>query len=577
MSATKAPLDRPMDTSTHPNTPPLIEPHAVRKEQAMKSRSSVRSPGSRGVVRSLFLVFIAMLAALPLQASATASSRPRPAAAMDTRWSAIDAYVEQERQAARVPGIAIAIVQGDQIVHVRGFGEADPSGRAVTPQTPFGIGSASKSFTALAIMQLVEAGKIELDAPVQRYLPWFRVADAEASARITVRHLLHHTSGLPEGLGNIELATSRDMSDSAMEAQVRSLSTAELTQPVGATWQYSNVGYLMLGLLVRTVSGQSYESYMEEHVFAPLQMQHSFADPAAAREAGLSAGYRYWFGRPVAFDAPFNRAILPAGLLMTSGEDMARYLIAQLNDGRYGSTTILSPAGIAEMQRGAVPVLNGVWGGIEEARYGLGWGAGKRNGITVVEHAGRSATFRADMILVPEGRWGIAVLKNSVNRVSGERMETITDGVFNLVMGQQPPPVPENNGMLQILQLVTAVAAVQLLAMIWSAFTLRRVVRRAPGTVRGWLSIARYVVAPLAFYVPLGLFFLVLVPLLAQMPQWRLFLISIPDIATVALVSGVAALAWAIFRTAVMFRVMRRRTPLVAAPAAAPARNVQAT
>ncbi|HZG65280.1 MAG TPA: hypothetical protein VEZ12_00955, partial [Herpetosiphonaceae bacterium] len=163
------------------------------------------------------------------------------------------------------------------------------------------------------------------------------------------------------------------------------------------------------------------------------------------------------------------------------------------------------------------------------------------------------------------------------NRVSGERMEVITDGVLNLVMGQQPPTVPENNGMLQILQLVTAVAAVQLLAMIWSAFTLRRLLRHAPGTVRGWLSIVRYVVAPLAFYVPLGLFFLLLVPLLAQMPRWQLFLISIPDIATVALVAGVAALAWAIFRTAMMFHVMRRRTPRVAAPAAAPARNVQAT
>jgi hypothetical protein len=262
---------------------------------------------------------------------------------------------------------------------------------------------------------------------------------------------------------------------------------------------------------------------------------------------------------------------------MASGEDMARYLIAQLNDGRYGSTTILSPAGIAEMQRGAVPAQGGVWGGMEEAQYGLGWGAGKRNGIIVVEHPGRSASFRSEMILVPEGRWGIAVLMNSVNRVSGERMEVITDGVLNLVMGQQPPPVPENNGMLQILQLVTAVAGVQLLAMIWSAFTLRRLVRRAPGTVRGWLSIVRYVVAPLAFYVPLGLFFLLLVPLLAQMPQWQLFLVSIPDIATVALVSGVAALAWVIFRMAVMFRVMRRRTPRVAVPAAAPARNVQAT
>ncbi|HZG65278.1 MAG TPA: serine hydrolase, partial [Herpetosiphonaceae bacterium] len=269
--------------------------------------------------------------------------------------------------------------------------------------------------------------------------------------------------------------------------------------------------------------------------------------------------------------------ILPAGLLMSSGEDMARYLIAQLNDGRSGSTSILSPAGIAELQRDAVAIPGESWPGLKEARYGMGWYAGKRNGVAVIGHPGDASNFHADMMLVPEGRWGIVLLMNSLNRVSAERMLTIADGVLSLVVGQQPPPVPENNGMLQILQLVTAVATVQLLAMIWSAFTLRRLVRRAPGTVRGWLSIVRYVVAPLAFYVPLGLFFLVLVPLLAQMPQWRLFLISIPDIATVALVSGVAALAWAIIRTAVMYRVLRRGTRRVVPPAAVPAANVQTT
>src|SRR5207249_4233169 len=86
------------------------------------------------------------------------------------------------------------LVHNDQIVHLRGFGSADQNGRAVTPQTPFVLGSVSKSFTALAVMQQVEAGKVELDAPVQRYLPWFRVADPVASARITVRNLLYHTT-----------------------------------------------------------------------------------------------------------------------------------------------------------------------------------------------------------------------------------------------------------------------------------------------------------------------------------------------------------------------------------------------
>jgi CubicO group peptidase (beta-lactamase class C family) len=158
--------------------------------------------------------------------------------------------------AQRIPGLALAIVEGSRIVHVRGFGKADDSGRKVTPQTlPFN-GSTTKSFTALAIMQLREAGKLQLDAPVQRYLPWWRVADADASARITVRHLLYQVSGLSKATGN-EHATSSAANASALEDQVRELRSAKLTKPVGASWQYSNANYNTLGMIVQSVSGQT--------------------------------------------------------------------------------------------------------------------------------------------------------------------------------------------------------------------------------------------------------------------------------------------------------------------------------
>src|SRR5829696_2650954 len=110
-------------------------------------------------------------------------------------FNAIDRFVQTEMSAIGRPGLALGITHGDRVVHLRGFGIADLSGRPVTPQTPFVIGSVTKSFTALAVMQLVEADLLDLDAPVQRYLPWFRVADPEASKQITLRHLLHHVSG----------------------------------------------------------------------------------------------------------------------------------------------------------------------------------------------------------------------------------------------------------------------------------------------------------------------------------------------------------------------------------------------
>ncbi len=110
-------------------------------------------------------------------------------------FKTIDRYIENRMKTYKIPGIALGIVNDDSIVYLKGYGIADDNGRIVTPQTPFLLASVTKSFTALGIMQLVEEGKIDLDAPVQKYLPWFRVADVKASSKITVRHLLNQTSG----------------------------------------------------------------------------------------------------------------------------------------------------------------------------------------------------------------------------------------------------------------------------------------------------------------------------------------------------------------------------------------------
>ena len=158
-----------------------------------------------------------------------------PTLQAETDFAAVDAYVTEQMNNLGIPGMALGIVRGGQITHVQGFGVADSSGRAVTPQTPFYIGSVTKSFTALAVMQLVEAGKIDLDAPVQTYLPWFELADKEASAKITVRNLLNQTTGISEKDGNRVWSTQQ-----ALEEYVRRLGTIQLTQPVGTTFQYSN-------------------------------------------------------------------------------------------------------------------------------------------------------------------------------------------------------------------------------------------------------------------------------------------------------------------------------------------------
>ena len=144
---------------------------------------------------------------------------------------AIDDYVAAKMRAPRIPGVGLVIVKGDRIVYIKGYGQADESGRPVTSQTSFIIGSVTKAFTALALMQLVEAGKVELDAHVQNYISWFRVADARASTQITVRQLLNQTSGLPM-IREPQLWTELD--DRALERTVRLLQSAKLDFSPGA-------------------------------------------------------------------------------------------------------------------------------------------------------------------------------------------------------------------------------------------------------------------------------------------------------------------------------------------------------
>ena len=232
-------------------------------------------------------------------------SGPSAAADDGPDLAAIDRYVRSEMDAQRIPGLALGIVHGDRIVHVQGFGQADRSGTDVTPETPFLIGSVTKSFTALAIMQLSEAGRVQLDAPVQRYLPWWRVADPDASTQVTVRHLLYQVSGLSKATGNA-YATSGDTHDSALEDRVRALRDAELTQPVGTTWQYSNANYWTLGMIVQAVSGQSYETYIQQHIFDPLQMRNSYTSDRGGA-ARPTHGPPLLVRLPVASELPFDR------------------------------------------------------------------------------------------------------------------------------------------------------------------------------------------------------------------------------------------------------------------------------
>jgi CubicO group peptidase (beta-lactamase class C family) len=508
-----------------------------------------------------FLLGAACLVAYP-SFLVRASASPNPDLA------GIDAYVEREMREVHIPGLALGIVHDEEVVHLRGFGEAEPGGRTVTPQTPFVLASASKSFTALAIMQLVESGRIDLDAPVRRYLPDFRVADEAASARMTVRHLLHHTSGLPEDSAFPPMV-SNDISDEALSDRVHALETVHLNRGVGAAFEYTDANYDVLGLVVQTVSGQSYESFVAEHIFAPLGMRHSYTNQLDARRNGLATGHRSWFGYPRPFEAPYSRAAMPSSYLISSAEDITHFLAMQLNGGRYEGTSVLSPDGIAAMHEPAVRQ------GTRDIFYGMGWESRSVNGVPVVRHDGTNANFYADMALDLNDRWGVVILTNfdSLN-FNGGRLQGLSSGVISLLQGEPPRQVPSpHHPLLAPATLLVAVGTVvMLVGIVRTVLLLRRWHIRPESRPRGRWAMALRVWLPFVTNVGWGLALLLVFPKLAYPLQPTMLIV--PDLGYLVVASALAALTWGILRTVLVYIALRRRGASRPAQASTPATAV---
>jgi len=363
-----------------------------------------------------------------------------------------------------------------------------------------------------------------------------------------VRHLLNQTSSLPY-FTQMELADFDDRPD-ATERQVRSLSTLRLTRPVGTKFHYSNTNYNMLGLIVEVASGESYSDYIQKYIFDPLEMRHSYTSKAAAQQDNLAMGYRYWFGHPL--PAP-NLAIpagsLPSGELISSAEDMAHYLIAQLNGGRYDGAQILSEAGIAELHHG-VAEWRGM--GILVGYYGMGWvsqGAGRSR---IVSHSGTVPDFGAFMALVPEQRKSIILLCNANHAMMKLTLDEVGLDAAKLLAGESPTP-SVLDAAPWVMRAMLLIPTLQVAGVLSTLGWLRRWQREPatrPSRGRMW---RQHILLPL---IPNLLAALTLIPMLGKLRGWiRLFM---PDFSYLAPICGGFALVWSFLRTGLILRALRK-------------------
>jgi CubicO group peptidase (beta-lactamase class C family) len=496
-------------------------------------------------LRKIFFLSMAILVIV----SSVAKAKPAFAQGEPASFDAIDDYISTKMKELGIPGASLVIVQGDQIVHVKAFGVADADGRAVTPQTPFFTGSTGKSFTALAVMQLVEAGKIKLDAPVQTYIPWFRVADLKASGIITVRQLLNQVSGLPHSIGQEQLANT-DQSDNAIENNVRALAKIELSAPPGERYEYSNANYVTLGMIIHAVSGQSYETYIREHIFKPLDMLNSFTSKAEAQQDGLAVGYQKWFGVLVASPAlPFIRGSLPAGQLNMSIEDFGHYLIAQLNDGNYQGVSVLSPTGISTLHHPDVPMPGST------DFYGMAWEVQHFQDVEVIRHNGAVPGYTTDMFLVPRKNIAIAMVMNTYSPMFGVRVSRVPSSVLRMLLGQAIIPGSEFLYMRVIYALVMLVPVLHIIAVL---ATLRRIrFWRRSTQLPTRMQVARYIALPFIWNAVIAFLLLVTLPIAFEANISTVILFQ-PDVGWVALISGVFAIVWGAISTGIGISMLRQ-------------------
>ena len=329
-------------------------------------------------------------------------------------------------QDAGIPGVAVAVVQHGKIIYLKGFGVSSLNGsEPVTPQTVFDLASSSKSFTAMGVLLLEDAGLIDLDRPYKTYVPDFTLADG-ADSGITVRQLLNHTSGLP---GAFSEPLAYHDGEGGYDALLTALQRVRTDRAPGTSFEYANINYCLLGLLIQRVSGLSFEDYMSSALFAAAGLRHTTLDPQQAARWDKADGHQPFFGTLVARNIPAIKSARAAGWVMSCAEDMARWLILQLDEGSLDGRQLLPADDIAEAQAPEVEFKEN--GG--DVAYGMGWFSGdSRNGTYLVWHGGDTPNFMSDMLLVPGEDFGVVVLANAQSSSLGH---SLGPGVANLIAG----------------------------------------------------------------------------------------------------------------------------------------------
>lgn len=363
-------------------------------------------------VSTLVAFFMLVAVFWPIRAVADARTGPGPDSGAGLALAShqdldkfLDEFLPPAMTRLHVPGVVFVAVKDGEVLTMRGFGYSDiESGKEVDPlRTVFRAGSVSKVFTGMAVMQLVEGGLLDLDEDVNTYIEGFKIPDTYPQP-ITLRHLLTHTAGFDERY----LGVSEFGQDVYPElGEYLALELPPRIRPPGQVIQYSNHGMALAGYVVECVSGIPFARYIEKNILTPLGMDHSSFELTSKVETLLSSSYKW---RKSKYEkVPYiHTNVVPAGMLMTCGADMAKFIMANLAGGELAGERVLCAEYVDAMQSQQFtnhPLVPGM---------GYSWMIGRRNGRRTVFHGGDIPQFSTQLVLVPDEDFGVFMSGNGI-------------------------------------------------------------------------------------------------------------------------------------------------------------------
>jgi CubicO group peptidase (beta-lactamase class C family) len=325
-----------------------------------------------------------------------------PLAAQQPRFAELDAVVQAELAQTQTPGAVVAIVQGDKLVYHKGFGWANlESKQPVTPDMLFRIGSMTKMYTAATLLTLAEEGKLDLHAPIGKYITGL----PPRLSAVTAHQLLTHTAGLVDRVSLVGTHDEAKLSEAVLSYQ----DSLFFSEP-GDVFSYQNPAWALAGYLSEKLSGEPYSKAMDNRVLKPLGMLHTTIHPTVAMTYPLSVGHIGDPGKAAQVMRPIedNSRDWPAGFLFSNTMDLARFAMAFMNGGRLDGKQVLSEKIIAQMSKPFVPMPSQ----IEDGFYGYGLMTLKKRSVALIEHGGTMSGFASDFVMAPAQRVAVIVLAN---------------------------------------------------------------------------------------------------------------------------------------------------------------------